>query len=102
VPRVVELSGDPDLLTGNTRILDSLADLMLVSVGQCGINVSVALLQRHLDSLPYFVGLRLPGTEAHRGHLSPGVEGKGLLSPLILCHFGESSSEHVKSKGYRE
>lgn len=102
VPGVVELGGNPNLFTGNTRVLDSLADLMLVSVRQCGINVSVALLQRHLDSLAHFVGLRLPGTEAHSGHLSPGVEGEGLLGPLILCHFGESSSEHVNSERYRK
>lgn len=30
---VVKLGGDPDLLSGNTRVLDTLSNLSLVSVG---------------------------------------------------------------------
>lgn len=34
VPWVIELGGDPDLLTRNTGVLDAQTDFLLVSVGE--------------------------------------------------------------------
>lgn len=64
VPGVVQLGGDPDLLSGHTRLLDALTDLALVAVGKGGIDVAVAGLERSLDGLLDLVGLGLPGSEA--------------------------------------
>jgi hypothetical protein len=50
VPWVVELSGDPDLLAGNARVLDALTNLLLVAVGKSGVDVTVTSLERSLDS----------------------------------------------------
>jgi hypothetical protein len=49
VPWVVELGSDPDLLTGNTRVLDTLADFLLVSVCKRGVDVTVSTLECSLD-----------------------------------------------------
>jgi hypothetical protein len=50
VPWVVELGGDPDLLAGNARVLDTLTNLLLVAVGKSRVDVAVARLQCCLDS----------------------------------------------------
>jgi hypothetical protein len=50
VPWVVELGGDPDLLAGNARVLDTLTNLLLVAVGKSCVDVAVAGLKRSLDS----------------------------------------------------
>lgn len=42
VPVVVQLGGEPDLLAGNAGGLDTLANLLLVTVGICGVDVSIA------------------------------------------------------------
>lgn len=70
VPGVVELGGDPDLLTGNTRVLDTETDLVLVTVGKSSVNVTVASEESSLDGLAHLVGLGLPGTETDGGDLS--------------------------------
>ena len=57
MPRVVELSCDPDLLTWYTRVLDALADLVLVAVGKSSVNVSVAGKKGSLHSLADLVRL---------------------------------------------
>jgi hypothetical protein len=49
VPWVVKLGGDPKLLTGNARVLDTLTDLLLVAVGKSGIDVAVSGLDCSLD-----------------------------------------------------
>lgn len=41
VPGVVELGGNPDLLTRNTRVTDTLTNLGLVSVCQSTITLSI-------------------------------------------------------------
>jgi hypothetical protein len=51
VPRVVELGSDPDLLTRNATVLDTLTDLLLVAIGKSCVDVTVAGLERSLDSL---------------------------------------------------
>jgi len=42
VPWIVELGGDPYLVTGNTGVFDALADFFFVAVGERGVDVSVA------------------------------------------------------------
>ncbi len=41
MPGVVELGGDPDLATGNARVLDTLADLCFVAIREGAIPLSV-------------------------------------------------------------
>ena len=57
MPWVVKLGGNPDLLTGYTRVLDTLADLLLVAVGKRGVNVAVSSLERGLDGFADLTGL---------------------------------------------
>jgi hypothetical protein len=70
VPGVVKLGGDPDLLAGDTRVLDTETDLSLVAVGESSVNVTVTSEESGLDSLANLVGLGLPGTETDGGNLS--------------------------------
>jgi hypothetical protein len=58
---VVELRREEDLLAGDTRRLDTLTDLALVTVRGRGIDVSVPRLQRDFDSLLNEARLGLPG-----------------------------------------
>lgn len=69
VPRVVELGGDPDLLTRNAGVLDALTDLGLVAVCESSVDVAVSSEERSLDGLTNLVGLGLPGAQANSGHL---------------------------------
>ena len=87
MPWVVQLGSDPDLLTWDAGVLDSLANLVLVAVRQCGVDVAVTFLESDLDGIANFVGLRLPGAETDGWNLRARVEGEGLLCP-VLCHFG--------------
>ena len=57
VPWVVELGCDPDLLTGDTRVLDTLADLGLIAVCESSVNVAVSGKESGLDGLADLVGL---------------------------------------------
>jgi hypothetical protein len=50
VPWVVELCGNPDLLTGNARVLDSLTDFLFVAVGKGRVDMTVATLKSGLNS----------------------------------------------------
>jgi hypothetical protein len=50
VPWVVELGGDPDLLTGDARVLDTLTNLLFVAVGKSGVDMPVTALEGCLDS----------------------------------------------------
>ena len=70
VPWVVKLGGNPDLLTGNTGVLDTETDLSLVAVGKGSVDVTVASEESSLDGLANLVGLGLPGTETDSGDLS--------------------------------
>lgn len=81
VPWVVELGGNPDLLTGHTRVLDSLADLLLVAVCKRRVDVTVAALKGSLDGFTDLARLGLPGSEADSRHLCAGVE----LRRVSLC-----------------
>lgn len=57
VPWVVKLRSDPDLLTGDTGVLDTLTDLLLVAVGKRGVDVAVSSLERGLDGFADLTGL---------------------------------------------
>ena len=70
VPWVVKLGGDPDLLTGDTRVLDTETNFGLVAVGEGGVDVTVASEESGLDGFANLVGLGLPGTETDSGNLS--------------------------------
>lgn len=77
VPRVVELGGEPDLVTGNTRGLDALTNLLLVAIGERSVDVAVAGAESGLDGVAHLVGLGLPGAQANSGDLVARVEGEG-------------------------
>lgn len=91
VPVVVQLGGEPDLLTGNARGLDALADFLLVAIGIRGVDVSVAGTQSSLDGLLDLTGLGLPGAETDSGHLGARVELVGLAT-VASCQLGRTSS----------
>lgn len=84
VPGVVQLGGNPDLLAGDAGVLDALANLGLVAVGEGGVDVPVALEQGVLDGLTDFVGLGLPGAQADGGDLVARVEGVGLPVDVLV------------------
>jgi len=70
VPRVVELGGDPDLLTWDTRVLDTLTDLVLVAVSKSSVDVTVSSEESSLDGEADLVWLGLPGTQTNSWHFS--------------------------------
>lgn len=70
VPGVVKLGGNPDLLTGDTGVLDTESDLSLVAVGKSSVDVTVTSEESGLDGFANLVGLGLPGTETDGGNLS--------------------------------
>lgn len=78
VPGVVELSGEPDLLAGHARVLNTGTNLSLVAVSKGSVDVTVTLQQGILDSDPDLIGLGLPGTQANGGDLVTGVKGVSL------------------------
>ena len=84
MPRVVELGGDPDLLTRNARVLDSLTNLVLVAVGQSSVDVAVSSEERGLDSLADLIGLALPCTQTNLGNFGALIE-KSVLVRLVSC-----------------
>ena len=81
----LQLGGDPDLFARNARVLDALANLMLVAIGKGSVNVSVACLKRSLYSLADLIGLGLPSSQANGGNLVAGVESVGLLGVVGHC-----------------
>ena len=101
MPGVVKLGGDPDLLTGDTRVLDTETNLSLVAVGESSVDVTVTSEESGLDGFADLVGLGLPSTETNSWDfgtlwfLSAGaidgvveqitnsVEGEGLLCPVV-------------------
>lgn len=108
VPSVVELGGNPDLLTRNTRVTDTLTNLGLVAVCQSTItlsidipvyrrlskymcnsrvDVAVAPQQSVLDGLTDLIGLGLPGTQTNGRDFGTRVEGVGLPIRRISISF---------------
>lgn len=88
MPWVVKLGSDPDLLTWDTRVLDTLSDLVLVAVRKSGIDVPVAGEESSLDSLADLVWLGLPGTETNSWDLVT------LCELSVLRFNGGESLEH--------
>lgn len=86
VPWVVQLGGDPYLLTRDTGVLDTLTDLLLITIGKSSINVAVARLKGDLDSLANLTRLRLPCSKTHRRDLGASVEREVLLGTVLRCH----------------
>lgn len=70
VPGVVKLGGDPDLLSRDAGVLDTLANLGLVAVCEGSVDVAVTSEESSLDGLANLVGLGLPGTKTNSGNLS--------------------------------
>ena len=83
VPGVVELGGDPDLLAGNTGVLDTGTDLGLVAVGKSSVNVTITLQQGVLDSHADLIGLGLPSSQANGRDLVTSVEGVSLPVKIV-------------------
>lgn len=83
VPGVVELGGDPDLLAGDTGVLDTGTNLSLVAVGKGGVNVTVALQQGIPNSHADLIGLGLPSSQANGGDLVTSVEGVSLPVEVV-------------------
>jgi hypothetical protein len=80
VPWVVELGGNPDLLTWYTRIFDALADFFFVAIGKSSVDVAVAR-------------FRLPCPEANRWDLCAGVELVFVrdCTPAIRCGIASNA-----------
>ena len=60
VPGVVEFCRNPDLISWDTRVLDTLADLMLVTIRKGGVNVAIASVESCFHSFSNFIWRRLP------------------------------------------
>jgi hypothetical protein len=104
VPWVVELGGDPDLLTRNAGILDALTNLLLVAICQGSVNVAVASLEGRLDSVANLTRLGLPCSKTNSGDLGASVEREVLLCPVLGCHVvcvGLFNNEKVLKGGRR-
>jgi hypothetical protein len=117
VPWVVELGCDPDLLAGDARVFDALADFVLVAVGESSVDVAVypisvgskymytlvllpvASLQGGGNSLTDLVGLRLPCSQADGGDLCASVEREVLLCPVLGGHSCECTEHSTFEKG---
>jgi len=69
-----KLRGDPNLLTGDTRELDSLSDLVFVLVTPGAVNVTVTRLESVAHGITNLTLGRLPGTETDRRDRGTRVE----------------------------
>jgi hypothetical protein len=74
VPRVVELGRQPDLVAGDARLGDAVADFLLVAVCERRIDVAVPSGERGLDGFFDFVGLGFPCPQPNSGYLIARVE----------------------------
>lgn len=86
VPRVVEFGGDPNFFARDARVLDALANLVLIAIRQSSVDVSITRLQSSFHGLADLVGLGLPGAQADSGHLCTRVKGDSLFGPSFGCH----------------
>jgi hypothetical protein len=96
MPGVVELCGDPDFFAGNSRVADTLSNLVLVAISKrtgstvrnvsrtfrsdLRVDVAIALQQSVLNGLSDLVGLGLPCSKTNGRDLVPSVEGVSLPS----------------------
>lgn len=59
---IVELGDEEEVSTSDARRFDALSDLTLVPIRSRSINVGIAVLESHLNSLFNSSSLGLPGT----------------------------------------
>src|SRR4029453_1201838 len=76
-----DLRLDEDLVTGEVRPVDRLADLALVQVRGSGVDVAVADLQSGCHGVPGLGGGGLEDAEAERGHRDAVVEFECFVHP---------------------
>jgi hypothetical protein len=55
--------------------VNRLADLALVAIGRCGVDVPIAAVECATHGVPCLVGRRLKDPQAERGHLDAAIEG---------------------------
>jgi hypothetical protein len=78
MPGIVQLSSEPDLVAGHARVTNTSTNFGFVAVGQGRVNVTIALQEGILDSLPDLIGLGLPSSQTDGGDLVTGVNGVSL------------------------
>ena len=76
MPRIVQFSRQPYFSSWDTRVFDPLPDFVLVPIGKCGIDMSVAFLKGNLDGITNLVGFALPGAKSNGWYFVPSVQGK--------------------------
>lgn len=86
VPWVVQLRRKPDLGAGHARGLDAVTDFLLVAIGECRVDVSVARLQGCLNSVLHLIWLGLPRPKAESWDLGTRVQGVGLAGGVLAKH----------------
>ena len=69
-----DFTRDKDFFPGDTGILDSLPDLVLVLVAQRAVQMGITILQSVRDGLTDLSGLGLPGAQADSGDRGASVE----------------------------
>src|SRR5687767_1765728 len=74
MPIIIQLRGQPDLLTRNTGGPDSLPDLLLVSIGKGCVYMPVATPECPFHSHLNRARLGLPGSQPYGGHNCTRVE----------------------------
>lgn len=90
VPGVVQLGGEPDLVAGDARVLDTGTNLGLVAVGEGGIDVTVAGEKGIPHGHANLIGLGLPCAQTDGGDLVAGVEGVGLpAEPRLMVDWND-------------
>ena len=87
MPGIVELGSDPDLAARDAGVLDSLADLFFIAIGQCGIDVAISCLQRNLDNMRDFIGLALPCSQTDGWNLIASIEGEGFPIEIRISYL---------------
>ena len=83
VVRVVKLRRQEDLLARDPGCPDALADLLLVSVREGSIDMTIASVERRFDGLADLAGLGLPSSQANGGDLGARIELESL--PRTTC-----------------
>ena len=87
MPCIVELGGNPDFTSRNTGVLDTLANLMLVAIGEGSIDVPISFLESDFHSIAHFVRLALPRSQSNCRNLVASVESEGFPVRAIIVSF---------------
>ena len=78
VPGVVQFGGEPDLVAGHARVLDTRTNFGLVAISQSSVNVAVTGEKSVLDGLTDLIWLGLPCSQTDGGNLGASIESVGL------------------------